>query len=68
MAIWHIEREGRDVVVTYRDAAGCRERGRGEVRFLSDLVGTVMGRAATWDQVQTEQGVFFKQRGPRGTV
>ena len=68
MASWSFKREGRDVVVTYRDAGGSRERGRGEVRFLPDLVATVMCRAARWDQVRTEQGIFVKQGGPKGVV
>ena len=68
MALWSFINQGREVVVLRRDTRGSCERGRGEARYLADLVAAVMGRAAACEQVVTPGGVFTKQQGPKGWV
>jgi hypothetical protein len=68
MATWRVAIEGGDVVLTYLDAAGSRECGRGGVEVLPDLVGWVSEQAAPWDQVRTERGIFVRQVAPEVRV
>ena len=61
MPIWHVEREGREVVLTYQDGAVRKPCGRGGIELLPDLVAWVVEQAAPWDRVRTEGGIFVRQ-------
>jgi hypothetical protein len=68
MATWRIEAKGSEVVLTYRDAAGCQECGRGGLELLQPLTAWVFEQAIPWDRLRTARGSFVKQVGPNSAV
>jgi hypothetical protein len=61
MATWLVRHEGRDVVLTFRDASGSTECGRGGAELLPEVLGWVIEQAQPYDRVQTEEAVFIRQ-------
>ena len=61
MAIWHVEQQGSEIVLTYQEGAVRKPCGRGEVELEPDLIGWVIEQSSPWDRVQTPAGSFVRQ-------